>query len=175
MEKQTDIFDDYYYLNENGIRLIKLALQDTNEAKRLFRYVREGTKTDTKKFQGLSEQVNELPTIENPTLVLKTLTTILLGFAQRYNSDQILILDLIEIINSNNLDNKKSIIELAKALSKNKEQMDEAIRVVIEKYNKNEDKIKDAIRSLNEQGSIVKWVKRDLDSKSKVVGENNDE
>ena len=41
MRKHIEIFDETYFLNEHGKRLIRLALQDINESMNLFSRIRE--------------------------------------------------------------------------------------------------------------------------------------
>jgi hypothetical protein len=183
MRKHTKIFDDNYFLNDDGKRLIRLALQDTNESMNLFSRIREATKNHIKVFPELDKQINELPTIKNPTNVLKILTTTLLGFAQKYHLEQTLLLDFLEVVNSNNLENKKILRELAEALTKSDKVRDDAIRTIIERMEKDKENIqydlklrKEDIEKLAENFSqdhqITKYLKREYNDKAEVADGN---
>jgi hypothetical protein len=183
MKKKQEIFDDDYYLNDSGKRLIKLALQDIDEAKRLFNGIRESNKNHSKVFPELAEQINELPTIKNPTQILKILTTTLLGFAHKYHIEQTLLLDFLEIVNLNNLENKKILRNLAEALTKSDQVRDDAIRTIIDKMEKDKENIqydlkshrediKKLAESFSQDHQITKYLKRDLKDKAKVADGN---
>lgn len=183
MRKHIEIFDDTYFLNEHGKRLIRLALQDINESMNLFSRIREATKNHSKVFPEIAEQINELPTIKNPAQILKILTTTLLGFAQKYHIEQTLLLDFLEIVNSNNLENKKILRELAEALTKSDKVRDDAIRTIIERMEKDKENIqydlklhkedfKKLVENFSQDHQINKYLKREYKDKAKVADGN---
>ena len=93
------------------------------------------------------------------------------------------MLDFLEIVNSNNLENKKILRELAEALTKSDKVRDDAIRTIIERMEKDKENIqydlklhkedfKKLVENFSQDHQINKYLKREYKDKAKVADGN---
>ena len=128
-------------------------------------------KENTKLSSELKETSNLQLDISDPRILRQTILT-LFGFIARYHIDLITVLDFLDLINQNNLETRKAIINLAEDVSKNKITVDEAMRVIIEMFNKKDEKIQAAIRERKSDQGFDRWFKRYYEDIAKDLEQN---
>jgi hypothetical protein len=185
MSSNEKLIDENNLLTETGKKVLKLGLQDEKESLLLFNMIRNGYKES---IGNMNYVVNQIPdndhfTYEQLEKTVIEVSELLMNAITKIYTDISFMFDTFEIVNSNHLENRKTIRDLAQALTKSEKVRDDAIRTIVERMEKDKENyqydnkfyrenFEKLVKTISEFQRIIKYSEREYKDKAKVADGN---